>query len=238
MKTDRSSASTGWTCYVSRVAHWSAENKPDLEAKLAIPEIPFVDAMQRRRLSPLAKASLAVMSEAAEGAECYQTVYASRHGEIERTTSLLNQLALGETVSPMGFSLAVLNATAGVYSISKEQRSPCTAVSAGSNTFAMGWLEAAMQAGSTRRPVLFAYADAPPPAVYGDEAQTAGALHAIAMLMHAQAGDGRVGLQCDWTQAPGDISDAPQSSAFVQGWTHRQDGSWSDGYQCWSWRFL
>lgn len=199
--------------------------------------------MQRRRLSSLAKVSLHVMHSCAQNLDDFQVVYASRHGELIRTTDLLNQLAQGESVSPMGFSLAVLNATAGVYSIARNNRAACSAVSAGANTFAMGWLEAAVQARTAQHPVLFVYADAPTPEVYGADAQTTGPLHAIAMLLHSEPGEGRQSVCCSWSGAGSEPSPAQASIAlspslaFARHWSTGSDGGWSSGTQTLSWSF-
>lgn len=215
-------ALTEWTSFVSNWSAWGDVTDTTGDAP-ALPNPSFIDAIQRRRLSPLAKISLHVMQECAQNLDDFQVVYASRHGELARTTELLQQLAQSDAVSPMGFSLAVLNATAGVYSIARGNRAPCSAVSAGDDTLAMGWLEAALQARKAARPVLFVYADAPVPDVYG--VHPPGALSALAMLLHADPGKGRTAWQCGW-EAVSDTKgqDMAATPSFAQQWQRGKGG--------------
>ncbi|TXG93244.1 MAG: hypothetical protein E6R09_19430 [Rhodocyclaceae bacterium] len=199
----------------------------------------FIDPIQRRRLSALAKVSLGVMNECAKGVQDYQVVYASRHGELARTTDLLNQLAVGDDVSPMGFSLAVLNGTAGVFSIAAANHAPCSAVSSGTQTFQMGLLEASVQAMQSGAPVLFVYADAPIPEVYGaKETRNTGPLHALALLLHGSSAPGRTQLRCWSEECAGHRHAEPSPSlAFAQSWLEKSPGKWADDNQLFSWSF-
>lgn len=216
---------------VSRYVSWfEGRNQP-------LPDIQFVDAMQRRRLSTLAKVGLGVMHACATGLEGYSVVFASRHGEISRTTGLLEQLAAGEQVSPIGFSLAVLNAIPGVYSIALNHRQPSSAVSAGARTFELGLLEAVMQAKSSLAPVLYVYADEPVPAVYASS-MDGGGLQAIAMMIHAESVPGGVDVvvQCEGSEEAS--STRSQSELFDLAWMSQQSGRWvGEQGQVWSWIF-
>lgn len=175
-----------WT---SHVGAWAWAGIPGL-AVCDLPALDFIEASQRRRLSPLSKMCLQVMHACAESVQGFHIVYASRHGELDRTTDLLLQMAQGEQVSPTGFSLAVLNATAGLYSIARGVVTPISAVSAGAQTFSMGLLEASLQAQSAGVPVLYVYADAPVPAIYGAAhavTPDTPVAHALGMVLYPQA---------------------------------------------------
>lgn len=201
-------------------------------------QITLIDAIQRRRLSALAKASIGVMHECAGSVQDYQVVYASRHGELARTTGLLNQLAEGEDVSPIGFSLAVLNGTAGVFSIATGNRAPSSAISAGPQTFEMGLLEASVQAKLSSRPVLFVYADAPVPEIYGNQTHDASPLHAIALLLCGSPEGAMASLKCTSTSAHQPISNEPSSAiAFANAWSSKTDGQWADGAHVFTWSY-
>lgn len=202
-----------------------------------LPDIQFVDSMQRRRLSMLAKVSLGVMHACAGGLDTYSVVFASQHGELVRTTGLLEQLVAGEQVSPMGFSLAVLNAIPGVYSIALGKPLPCSAVSAGERTFELGLLEAVMQAKSSLGPVLYVYADEPVPAVYGP-LFCGGGLHAVAMMVHGQHVPNGVEVSSTGGHASSGLSEVSQFVMFDQAWRTKQAGQWvGQRGQSWSWGF-
>ncbi|MBT0568744.1 beta-ketoacyl synthase chain length factor [Curvibacter sp. CHRR-16] len=223
-----------WTSYISRWASWGIPSVPGHDVPWVLD---FVEPLQRRRLSPLAKASLHVMHACAQACTQLHIVYASRHGELTRTTELLNQMSVGEQVSPTGFSLAVLNATAGLYSIARNVQLPISAVSAGMHTWAMGWLEASLQAQQAQCPVLFVYADEPVPSVYGTLADPP-VLHAVAALLHAQPQEGGINWRSYWDGSGGDpgcaaVSCEPASFAWAAA---LHNGTVTGQHPCgWSW---
>ena len=136
------------------------------------PAVSFFPAMYRRRLSRLGKMA-AFVAHQCDGntPESHRLVFASRYGEQQRTANILNGLTRGEPVSPTAFSLSVHNAVAGLYSLVKKNQAPTTSLSAGSNTFASGWLEAVGLLHSQQTPcrsVTLVYYDEPLPAEYAD----------------------------------------------------------------------
>lgn len=222
-----------WSIYVSTCVVYEAETDG------APFQISYVDVLQRRRLSRLAKISLGVMYECIKNSQKFQIVYASRHGELDRTTELLNQIAAGDDVSPMGFSLAVLNSTSGVFSIATANHAPSSAVSAGVNTFEMGLLEASMQATQSNVPVLFAYADEPISPIYGqtEDGQTT-PLHAVAMLLHGAPADDRSEVCLSVSTSRDQTIDIPCASiAFARAWTDRSHGRLATGGREFAWSY-
>ena len=89
---------------------WEAH--ASLEGGVVLPDVGFVEPMLRRRLSPLAKMTLRVAYDCARDVPDVRIVYASRHGELLRTTTMLESLAAKEELSPTLFSMSVLNASA------------------------------------------------------------------------------------------------------------------------------
>ena len=141
--------------------------------------------MVRRRLSSLSRAALKVahdcMPDPADQAqgEGVRLVFASRHGELKRTTDILLALSQKEPVSPTAFSLSVLNAMTGVLGIARGERAPASALSAGEETLGLALLEAHAQLLSDpSSPVLVVYADEPVDPLYGprEEGEESGAL--------------------------------------------------------------
>jgi len=99
--------------------------------------------MQRRRLSPLARTTLEVMWRVVPPEQHLPTVFASRHGEIISTRHMLGQLVAGEALSPTEFSHSVHNSLAAQASIFRRDHSESVAVSAGDDTLACAFVEAA-----------------------------------------------------------------------------------------------
>ncbi|QIE23791.1 hypothetical protein SBC1_16820 [Caballeronia sp. SBC1] len=167
-----------WTIPVAR---WSAT------AAAATSDISFIEPIVRRRLSSLSRSALKVAHDCVAELDRVRVVFASRHGELRRTTDILRAISTGEPVSPTAFSLSVLNAMTGIFGIARGDRSPASAISAGAETLGFAMLEAHAQfEADPSSPVLLVYADEPPDAAYGtieDEVQGG----AIAILLDTRA---------------------------------------------------
>jgi hypothetical protein len=179
-----------WTIPVARWSFWPV-------AATAAPDLGFIEPMVRRRLSSLSRIALKVAHDCAAERSAVRVVFASRHGELRRTTEILRSIGAGEPVSPTSFSLSVLNAMTGVFGIARGDRSAASAVSAGAQTLGYALLEAhAQYASDPSTPVLLIYADEPADAAYGaidDEVQGG----ALALLFDASSAQGR--LSCTVT---------------------------------------
>lgn len=104
-----------------------------------------IQPMLLRRLSPLGRTALwcaeqVLDSEALPHSAC---VFASQHGEVARTTDILNGYFRTGEVSPTSFSLSVHNAISGIYSIANGFRGNITAIAAGDDSLMMALLESA-----------------------------------------------------------------------------------------------
>ena len=126
----------------------------------------FLPALLRRRLDRVGRMALHVAWRCSEGHSGLPLVFASRHGSLARTVELLNGLARDEPLSPAAFSLSVHNSTAGLFSISRADRSPATALAAGSWTLAAALLEGVGMLTEGARAVLVVYADEALPLEY------------------------------------------------------------------------
>ncbi|MBI2380633.1 MAG: beta-ketoacyl synthase chain length factor [Gammaproteobacteria bacterium] len=164
-----------WAVWASGGKTSEGETKPDL---------PFVDAMTRRRLSPLSRMSLWAAHQALGGRTGIASVFASRHGELPRSAELLAQLAAGEPLSPMGFSLSVHNTASGLHSIVARDTAPSTAIAGGADSLTAGLLEALGRlAENPAAPVLLVYGDDRMPEVYGEFDSAKLMPHALALLL-------------------------------------------------------
>lgn len=130
----------------------------------ALQDIP---AMQRRRLSPLAKLALnSALNILADNKVDY-IVWASQFGDEIKTLNILKDILQGQTPSPTQFSTSVHNAIAGLYSILTKDDTISTSLSA-------TWSEAIIEAyaylktTSNAKTALVIYYDAPIPDTYND----------------------------------------------------------------------
>jgi len=207
-----------------------------------VPEIDFVAPMIRRRLSNLSKSGLSVANACLKDVSNVRLIFASRHGELKRSSEILHAISAGEPVSPTAFSLSVLNAMTGIFGMTRHDQLPATALSAGDQTLGYAMLEAYAQFATCRsEPVLLVYADEPADALYGvfDNEVCAGAL---AILIDDQVAHEQ--LSCTVStrgEDPSAVDDAPfdyqgtQSSAFQQCLETRQPVEWRGPKGMWRW---
>jgi Beta-ketoacyl synthase, N-terminal domain len=219
-----------WTIPVARWSSW-----PDAAA--VTPDIAFVEPIVRRRLSSLSKMAIKVAHDCA--AECGEVhvVFASRHGELRRTTDILDDLAADQPVSPTAFSLSVLNAMTGIFGIACRNGAPATAISAGAEALGYALLEAyAQYYADPATPVLVVYADEPADARYGEiQHEVAGG--ALALLIDARAG---AQLECATGVTAGACAPRcfpTQSEALLHGLTARTGAVWQGLGRRWQWTF-
>lgn len=142
-------------------------------------DVGFVPPMERRRLTPLERAALAVAWRVYPHGEEIPVVFASRWGEIGTTLRLMRQMHDEGEMSPAGFSNSVHNAAPGHLSLLTKSTAPYTAVAAGADTYEMGLLEASAHPGK----VLFVYAEEATPEFYRGTFPDVRAASATALLI-------------------------------------------------------
>lgn len=188
--------------------------------------------MIRRRLGRFARMAISAARECRQGLHGVPVVFASRHGDLDRTLDMLTSLSDGEELSPTSFSLSVHNAVPGIESIALRDRYPATAVAAGDESFGCGIIEAVAQlAGSAR--VLLVYADEPPPPLYRSFVEQDEAAHALAILF-----DRAAPAQAWMSRGPGGgpADTEPQSLTFLRFLLSGQRRSiWRGERSAWSW---
>ncbi|WP_250478003.1 MULTISPECIES: beta-ketoacyl synthase chain length factor [unclassified Caballeronia] len=220
-----------WIIPVARSSIWPA-------AASVAPDIGFIEPLTRRRLSTLSRAGLKVAHDCAAHVPAVRLVFASRHGELRRTTDVLHTMDAGKTVSPTSFSLSVLNTMTGIFGIVRGDRTPASALSAGNETLGYALLEAyAQYATDPSSPVLLVYADEPADPAYGPvEDEVDGG--ALAILLDASAQTGR--LECARNAASDDAdtlrTSFPSQSAAVQHCLDtRASSEWHGMSSTWQW---
>ena len=218
---------------IARYSQWQPCISPN--GSSVQPNVQFVEPMLRRRLSSLARMTLSVANECTQGLDEVRFVFASRHGELGRTVTLLDSLADKEALSPVLFGLSVLNAGTGLFSILRKDRSPSSAISCGRSSFGYGLMESALQlAEHPDQSVLYVYADERAPKPYEDVEPQDSCPHVVGLLLQSSA-DVRISFSCSATKEPS--SDEAQSRAFIR-CLDGGESSWCGEGTRWSWAAL
>jgi len=126
------------------------------------PDLEFLPIMQRRRLSPLARAACASAWRCRQACGDMPSIFFSRHGESRYYFEMLTDLARGEALSPSRFSLSVHNAIGGLYGLQCASRQPYLALAGGGDDVFAGLVEAAGLLLEVPRVLLVAYDQALP----------------------------------------------------------------------------
>ena len=175
----------GWAPGVDSPADWHAWLQapyclPDSDQQ---PDVSFLPAMQRRRLSRLARMVFHVAWPLAEGQPALPLVFACRHGETPRTLNILCELAKNEPLSPTQFSLSVHNAIIGLWSILRGDTSEMTALAAEGDGLEHGMLEAVSLLNEGAPGVLLVVAEEQPPEPYRSSIDDVPFSYATAFLL-------------------------------------------------------
>nr|WP_284500248.1 beta-ketoacyl synthase chain length factor [Microbulbifer sp. GX H0434] len=157
-------------------------------ADVGQPDVSFLPAMQRRRLSPLAKAASATAYPLVRDRDI-PLVCCSTHGEAQRTYSLLCDVAAGQPLSPTAFGLSVHNAIAGQLSILCGIQSPTLALAGGDYPLQAGLLEAAGMLAEGTRELVLLFCEEPLPEMYLSSACSPQYICATALYLSAADGD-------------------------------------------------
>lgn len=222
-------SATRWTLPIARWSAWWPGRPGAAE-----PDLRFIEPLLRRRLSPLARAALHVAHACVGDIPAVRCVYASRHGELARTVDMLRDLAWGEALSPATFSLSVLNANAGLFSIIRGDTSPTTALAAGADTFGFGLLEAASRVAlDAGAPLLFLYADAPAPEPLQTTDGDVADILTVGLLIDPAAAATMV--ETAFEAAAGGTPEEPQALAFLRCLEQGSPTHWAGPDRRWTW---
>ena len=127
--------------------------------------IEHIPAMQRRRLSRLAKLALNSVMQTLNTHKVDYIVWVSQYGDEAKTLNILEDVLSEQTPSPTQFSTSVHNAISGLYSILCQDATPATSLAVSWNDGlieAYAWLKTMPEA----RQVLLVYYDEALPDIY------------------------------------------------------------------------
>jgi hypothetical protein len=200
-----------WTPGRETKADWLSWAGQDVEVVAAEP-MPALPMMLRRRVTPIGQKVLGA-ALACQGVHEARYVLASRHGEFDRTVTILTSLAESEPPSPAEFSMSVHHGLAGLLSIHTGNRQGHTAVAASLDTFGYGLLEAAACLHEApEQPVLYIYFDGPLPESYAPFRLVAEAdLPLVIAMTLTTDGDDRISVGCAAADGKRAAESLPQS---------------------------
>lgn len=140
-----------WAVQPEMVASWPQK----------APDVSFLPALQRRRLSAAARLLFAAAWPLLPSDSACPTVFASYDGEINRSFELWQMLLRDHQVSPTSFGLSVHNALIGQWSMLRHDMSETTALCVSTDGFETAFVEAAALLAEGHEQVLVLVADDP-----------------------------------------------------------------------------
>jgi hypothetical protein len=176
------------------------------------PPLRAMAPMLRRRAGFLGKMALQVAFECLGDRTGIPMVFCSRYGEVARSAELLTDLVQGAPLSPASFGLSVHNASCGLFTIARSDRSSSSALAAGHSTIEHGVIEACGMLADGDPAVLLVVYDTTLPAVYSHFQDCDEQPHAWAWLMQAPNHDP---VSLCWSTT--DISGASEVESFPAG---------------------
>lgn len=181
-----------------------------------LPALKQVPAMQRRRLSRFAKLTmqcvLDILTDEKEDLPC---VFSSRHGDLHKTSKLIEDVAEKNDLSPTHFGLSVHNAVAGLYSIFSNNKQAMTATSAGEDSFLMALIDGYAKLESQKLDkILVVYTDEVVPSKYSQYVSDVEKTISIALIL--QRNESEKGLTINFKpQKQNDIVTVFQPLSFL-----------------------
>ncbi|MEN0107334.1 MAG: beta-ketoacyl synthase chain length factor [Pseudomonas sp.] len=215
---------------------WSLQSAPPA-ASDSLPDVSFLPAMQRRRLSPLARMAFSVAWPLADahGAPL-PLVFTSRHGETPRTFALLSDVSAGAPLSPTQFSLSVHNAIIGQWSIMRGDTSEMTALAGEGDGLEHAVLEAQLLLDEGAPAVLLVIAEDTPPEAYAPWIDDVPFPYAVALLLKPGE-QWQLNLQASASPADTATAEWPHALNLVRalaGGTTTLEHRWRS--RLWSWQ--
>ncbi len=196
----------------------------------------------RRRCDELSRMFLHVAAGACGAAQrgAVATVFATRVGAYATQVELLETLAAKGPLSPTRFSHSVHNTALGLFSIWSQNHEAGSSLAAAEETFAHGFLEAALLAArEPERRVLLVCGDARYPAPLDAGADSVRGSHALALLLRSTGEGERVHFALESARG-GSASPLPQALGFLRWWLSHESAPLrlSAAGRCWVWQRL
>ncbi|WP_325891719.1 beta-ketoacyl synthase chain length factor [Grimontia sp. NTOU-MAR1] len=215
-------------------AKWQ-QNQCQWPGDAAAPASSAIPAMMRRRMSPLSKIVVQVAATLSASEDIVYSVFSSRHGELQRTVQLLQEILAGEPASPTAFSQSVHNTAAGLFTIATKKPIPATSLAGGVDGFHYALLEAFIYLNQhPDKKVLVVDFDAPLPEIYSQFEPYTNAPYAMGMVL--KAGD-QVQIQRAAPAPKPKDTTLPQALEFYRQWLNKTSSfEMESARQHWAWQ--
>ena len=167
-----------------------------------------------RRMSLVSKLAVQTALKLVSKHESAFIVFASRHGELQRTYKLLNEILAGEGASPIAFSQSVHNTASGLFTIASGLKVPVSSLAACHDTFQQGLVEAFVRLNEMReeQKLLFICFDDIVPDVYKPYAPEEPFPYALGLILEQ-------GQECNISsieRSEDKFEEIPQALAFLK----------------------
>ena len=209
-----------WSPGVETEADWQnwCLDPPPLERK-GTPDVGFLPALMRRRCDQLSRMMLNVAHRSTQGLDVssMRSVFASQRGSLTVLISMLENLVEERPLSPNMFSHSVHNTQAGLFSIWAKNALANTALAAGRQTFAHGFLEAISllhAAKNDGESVLLVTGDEAIPATITKQSESVDGAYAVALVM-SRVREGGVRLRIEGG-GDGAGADTPEALLYLR----------------------
>ena len=201
----RITAWSAWAPGLESVAAWRQwAGNPTVTGTDGAPAARFLPSLLRRRCTPLTRMMLTAAFDCLGDvdAKSVRPVFSSRHGSINESISMLEQVALKQRISPTKFAHTVHNAQAALFSLASGNRQSSSALCAERESFEAGYLEALVQlARRPQQPVLLVVGDVPLAAGFASLIDEASSAYALALLLEpVDSSDGGTSLGFEMPQ--------------------------------------
>lgn len=162
-------------------------------------DVSFLPAMQRRRLSPLARAAFYASYHALNGDNHCPTIYCSSRGELQRAENILLDIARGDDMSPTAFGLSVHNAIGGQFSILFANKEPMVAVAPMEADYLSAFIDALGHLNEGKTSVLLVFYEEAAPGFFAPYCKDANFPYALALKITRPQAD-KKSWQLDYTE--------------------------------------
>lgn len=176
-----------------------ARGEKDVSCVSAVPQLPFVPMLLRRRLSDVTKMAVYVNHFVSEGLPSAKITFASEFGEVRQQLKISEHLIEANAVSPAAFSLSVFNAPVSCATIVEKNMAGYSASYAGKHSFEYGLKDCVnailSEEGEDR---IFVFSDELVPEVYAPIVNKYPNVPcALALRLTSVKGDGCIDLNLD-----------------------------------------
>lgn len=193
-----------------------AQGGKDISCVSAVPALPFVSMLLRRRMSDVTKMAVYTNHFVSEGLPPAKITFVSEFGEVRLQLKISDHLIETDTVSPAAFSLSVFNVPVSCSTIVEKNMEGYSAGYAGKKSFEYGLLDCvnALRLGECENRI-FLFSDELVPDVYAPVVDKYPNVPcALAMYLTTVKSDGCVEL--DMSDLPDTTFAAEQAAFFAK----------------------